>query len=299
MADYEDYKNESFPDFDEFTHQFEEEDEKGKGKSDPNIHQKTKAKSDPNIDCIPHSLSSNIYSFPQPPTSTLAPISPFALELNDPFKFCQGRKWIPETELCERERNKFSLNGQSLLERYNEIKGTNFEFVRLVKIQLMPSSGIMYFIQFEAKPSTEQTLKTRAVDLETDEYDRQEILKMVNEVLEKIKALTESHKAISKKVKALAESKRAMNEELSRLQEILENITEDELQSLDSTDQESTIHELIVVGVRFNTTTLRYAPISWAVINCFETIRVINGQDALAYWIPQVAMRPRFEQPKP
>ena len=35
----------------------------------------------------------------------------------------------------------------------------------------------------------------RAVDLETGEYDLQEILKMVNEVLEKVKALTESHEA--------------------------------------------------------------------------------------------------------
>ncbi|KAL0000150.1 hypothetical protein SO802_019752 [Lithocarpus litseifolius] len=137
MADYEDYEVVSFPDFHEFTRQFEEEDEKGKGKSNPNIHQKTKAKSDPNIDCIPHSFSSNSYSFSQPPTSTPAPISPFAFELNNPFKSCQEPKWILETQ------------------------GTNFEFVRLVKIQLVPSSGIMYFIQFEAKPSsTEDTLKT-------------------------------------------------------------------------------------------------------------------------------------------
>ena len=74
------------------------------------------------------------------------------------------------------------------------------------------------------------------------EYDRQEILKMVNEVSEKIKALTESHKAVSKKVKALAESNKAMNEELSRLQEVLENMMKEKLQSLDLTDQESTIH---------------------------------------------------------
>ena len=74
----------------------------------------------------------------------------------------------------------------------------------------------------------------RAVDLETGEYDRQEILKMVNEVLEKVKALIESHEAISKKFKALAESNKAMNEELSRLQESLKNMTEEDLQSLDS-----------------------------------------------------------------
>ena len=109
MANYEDYEDLSFPDFNEFTCQFEKEDEftlqfekeeKGKGKFDPNIYKKTKAKSDPNIDWIPHSLSSNSYSCPQPPTSTLAPISPLALELHDPIKFCQGPEWIPETQVC-------------------------------------------------------------------------------------------------------------------------------------------------------------------------------------------------------
>ena len=72
---------------------------------------------------------------------------------------------------------------------------------------------------------------------------------MVNEVSKKVKALTESHKAVSKKVKALAESNKAMNEELSRLQEVFENMIEEELQSLDSTYQKSTIHEPITVGV--------------------------------------------------
>ena len=57
---------------------------------------------------------------------------------------------------------------------------------------------------------------------------------MVNEVLEKVKALTESKEAISKKIMALAESNKAMNEELSRLQEDLENMTKEDLQSLDS-----------------------------------------------------------------
>ena len=225
---------------------------------------------------------------------------------------------------------------------------------------------------------------------------------MVNEVLEKVKVLIESHKAISKKFKALAESNKTMNEELSRLQEVLENITEEEVQSLDSIDQESTIHEPVNVGVeqehttdqesiihepiavgvnaidpmvfdidqthastngaahviknvgvdltimhvggnsiefglcygshillisgchkakeliasfvgdscgindgfhsqdvhsfykklssvllkvKFNMTTLRYVPMSWAMINCFGAVRVINGQDALAYWV--------------
>ena len=72
---------------------------------------------------------------------------------------------------------------------------------------------------------------------------------MVNEVSENVKALTEFHKVVSKKVKALAELNKAMNEELSRLQEVLKNMTEDELHSLDSTNQESTTHELVVIGV--------------------------------------------------
>ena len=50
---------------------------------------------------------------------------------------------------------------------------------------------------------------------------------MVNKVSEDVKD-------VLKKVKALAESKKAMKEELSRLQKDLENMTEEELQSLDS-----------------------------------------------------------------
>ena len=99
------------------------------------------------------------------------------------------------------------------------------------------------------------TFGIRAIDLEMGEYDQQEILKMVNEVSKKIKALIESHKVVSKKVKALVESNKAMNEELSRLQEVLENMMNEELQSLDSTDQESTIHEPIAVGVKQEHTT--------------------------------------------
>ena len=41
----------------------------------------------------------------------------------------------------------------------------------------------------------------------------------------------------------------------------------------------------ILMKVKFNTTTLRYAPMSWVVINCFGAICVINGQDALVYWV--------------
>ena len=41
----------------------------------------------------------------------------------------------------------------------------------------------------------------------------------------------------------------------------------------------------ILLRVKFNMTALCYAPMSWAVINCFGAIPVINGQDALAYWV--------------
>ena len=68
----------------------------------------------------------------------------------------------------------------------------------------------------------------KAINFETGEYDQQEILKdlqqMVNEV--------------SKKVKALVKSNMAMKEELSRLQEDLENMIEEELQSLNSMELE-------------------------------------------------------------
>ena len=58
------------------------------------------------------------------------------------------------------------------------------------------------------------TFDIRAIDLDTGEYDRQEILKMVNEVSKNFKALYESHNAILEKVKALDESNMAMKEEL-------------------------------------------------------------------------------------
>ena len=64
---------------------------------------------------------------------------------------------------------------------------------------------------------------------------------MVNKVSKNIKVLYESYNAILEKVKALAKSNKAMNEELSRLQEGLENMTENELQSLDSMELEEQI----------------------------------------------------------
>ena len=41
----------------------------------------------------------------------------------------------------------------------------------------------------------------------------------------------------------------------------------------------------ILLKVKFNTTALCYALMSWAVINCFGAVHVINGQNALAYWV--------------
>ena len=57
---------------------------------------------------------------------------------------------------------------------------------------------------------------------------------MLNKALEEVKD-------ISKKMKALAESNMAMKEELSRVQEHLENMSEEELQSLDSMELEEQI----------------------------------------------------------
>ena len=72
---------------------------------------------------------------------------------------------------------------------------------------------------------------------------------MVNKVSKDVKTLYEFHNVVLDKVKALAESNKAMNEELSRLQEGLENMTEEELQSLDSIKLEEQIkfQESIVV----------------------------------------------------
>jgi len=78
----------------------------------------------------------------------------------------------------------------------------------------------------------------RAVDPETGNFDERKLLKKIQGLLNK--ALEES-KDISKKMKALDESNMAMKEELSRLQEGLENMTEEELQSLDSMKLEEQI----------------------------------------------------------
>ena len=89
------------------------------------------------------------------------------------------------------------------------------------------------------------TIGIRAVNLDTDECDRRELWKelqqMVNKVSENVKVLYESHNAILEKVKAMAKSNKAINEEVSRLQEGLKKMTEEELQSLDSMELEEQI----------------------------------------------------------
>ena len=64
---------------------------------------------------------------------------------------------------------------------------------------------------------------------------------MMNKVSDDVKTLYESHNAILEKVKALAKFNKVMNEELSRLQEGLKNMTEEDLQSLDSMKLEEQI----------------------------------------------------------
>ena len=89
------------------------------------------------------------------------------------------------------------------------------------------------------------TFDIRAIYLDTDECDRRELWKelrqMVNKVSEDVNILYESHNAVLEKVKALVEFNKVMNEELLRLQEGLENIMEEELQSLDSMKLEEQI----------------------------------------------------------
>ena len=89
------------------------------------------------------------------------------------------------------------------------------------------------------------TFGIRAIYLDMNECDRRELWKelrqMVNKVSNDVNILYESHIVVLEKVTPLAESKKVINEELSRLQKGLENITEKELQSLDSMKLEEQI----------------------------------------------------------
>ena len=78
----------------------------------------------------------------------------------------------------------------------------------------------------------------RAIDFVTSNCDRRKLLKEIQQMVNKV---SKDVKDISEKVKALVESKKAMKEEHSRLQEDLESMTEEELQSLDSMELEDQI----------------------------------------------------------
>ncbi|KAL0000254.1 hypothetical protein SO802_019856 [Lithocarpus litseifolius] len=71
-------------------------------------------------------------------------------------------KWTLATELSEQRRNDFTSYAQSMLAHYNKTKDTNFEFVRLVKLQTFPGIGTNHYFQFDVKPSgaADHTLKT-------------------------------------------------------------------------------------------------------------------------------------------
>ena len=83
------------------------------------------------------------------------------------------------------------------------------------------------------------TFGIRAIYLDTDECDRRELWKelqqMVNKVSEDVKAFYESHNVVLEKVKALVESNMAMKEELSRVQEDPMNMSKEEIQFLEGT----------------------------------------------------------------
>ncbi|KAK7831187.1 uncharacterized protein LOC112000520 isoform X1 [Quercus suber] len=70
--------------------------------------------------------------------------------------------WTLASELSEEKRILFTSNAQSMLDHYNKIKDTNFEFVRLVRVQTYRNRGDDHYIQFEVKPSgaADHTLKT-------------------------------------------------------------------------------------------------------------------------------------------
>ncbi|KAK9999550.1 hypothetical protein SO802_019153 [Lithocarpus litseifolius] len=88
--------------------------------------------------------------------------SDFGFPANFHVTICDKPKWTLATELSEQRRNEFSSHAQTQLEHYNKIKGTNFEFVRLVKLQSIRCRGTDHYFQFEVKPSdaADHTLKT-------------------------------------------------------------------------------------------------------------------------------------------
>ncbi|KAK7831190.1 uncharacterized protein LOC112000521 [Quercus suber] len=84
----------------------------------------------------------------------------FGLDLG--IRVCAPPAWTLASELSEQKRIEFTSQAQSMLDDYNKIKDTNFEFVRLVRVQTYLSIENDHYIQFEAKPSgaADHTLKT-------------------------------------------------------------------------------------------------------------------------------------------
>ncbi|XP_030927274.1 uncharacterized protein LOC115953663 [Quercus lobata] len=160
MMANEDYEDVLFSDYDDFISKYEDEDEDG----EPDIGPGFEWSSDPLLKVklshpskIPRPSRTPIPTPPPTIDSNLQP-QPQIIEL-DPFHV---PKWFSETEISEEERYECSVYGEMLLDRYNQVKGTDFEFVRLVKMKLFLAAGVSFKIQFEAKPraAAEYTLKT-------------------------------------------------------------------------------------------------------------------------------------------
>ncbi|XP_050242310.1 uncharacterized protein LOC126691301 [Quercus robur] len=64
--------------------------------------------------------------------------------------------WFPASAVDEKDRNRFSGYAQTMIKRYNKVKKTDFEFVRLVKMRWTLGH---FYLRFKAK-SSGATLKT-------------------------------------------------------------------------------------------------------------------------------------------
>lgn len=64
--------------------------------------------------------------------------------------------WFPASAIDEKDLNRFSSYAQAVIKRYNKVKKTDFEFVRLVKMRWTLGH---FYLRFKAK-SSGGTLKT-------------------------------------------------------------------------------------------------------------------------------------------
>ncbi|XP_050244834.1 uncharacterized protein LOC126693024 isoform X1 [Quercus robur] len=58
--------------------------------------------------------------------------------------------WFPASAVDEKDLNRFSSYAQTVIKRYNKVKKTDFEFVRLVKMRWTLGH---FYLRFKAKPS--------------------------------------------------------------------------------------------------------------------------------------------------